>query len=68
MQALRIHPGYFGIADYESVLILNWSTLMYASPAGLSIPADWFRVRKCNIQIQNQHIEVGHSMLPSRIF
>ena len=69
MHALRVDPGYFGVADYESGLILNrWTTLMYASPSSLSFPADWFRVRKSNIQIRNQHIEVGNSTLLSPIF
>ena len=69
MHALRVDPGYFGVADYESGLILNrWTTLMYASPPSLSFPADWFRVRKSNIQIRNQHIEVGNSTLLSPIF
>ena len=40
MHALRVNPGYFGVADSESDLILNrWSTLMYASPHSLLFPA-----------------------------
>ena len=69
MHALRINPGYFGIADYESDLILNrWSMLVYASPPSLLFPADWFQVSKSNIQIRNQHIKIGNSTLLDPFF
>ena len=69
MHALRVAPGYFRVADYESDLILNrWSTPVYASPPSLSFPADWLRVRKSNIQIRKQHIEIDNSRLLSPIF
>ena len=50
MQSIRVYPGQFGVADYESDLIFKrLSTLIVAPHAGFSFPADSFLVHKSNI-------------------